>query len=226
MATVLGRRAVVARDQGDYVAAQALLEESLALWRRLGDRHGLVRALADLGNVRRDVGEPASAHDLFTESLALHRALGDERGIANSLYCLALVARDRGQLAKVRPLLEESLVIERRLHNQQLIALRLAHLERAARDAGDYAASRRFRAESLPMFRALGAKRDIAGCLEGSARLAAIEERPARAMCLLGAAAALRASIGAPLPPADAVELDELAQMVRAQISSAEAALA
>src|SRR5262249_51944143 len=61
--------------QGDG-AAEAPIAESVALWRELGDRRGLGRALWLLGMVRRYQRRTPDA-SLAEESLALGRELGD-----------------------------------------------------------------------------------------------------------------------------------------------------
>ena len=81
----------VALDQGDYPAARALLEESLAIRRELGDREGIAASLSNLGNVALYQGDYPAARALHEESLAIRRELGDRCGIFYSLEGLAAV---------------------------------------------------------------------------------------------------------------------------------------
>ena len=94
----------VALDQGDYPAARALLEESLAIRRELGDRWGIARALSNLGNVALNQGDYPAARALLEESLAIRRELGDRSGIPYSLEGLAAVVaslRDSLRAARI-----------------------------------------------------------------------------------------------------------------------------
>jgi tetratricopeptide (TPR) repeat protein len=81
----------VALDQGDYPAARALLEESLAIRRELGDRHGIATSLSNLGYAALNQGDYPAARALYEESLAIRRELGDQFGILYSLEGLAAV---------------------------------------------------------------------------------------------------------------------------------------
>jgi len=55
----------------------------------------------------------------------------------------------------------------------------------------------------------IGEKRGIAYCLEGFAKIAARYGNGRQAACLLGAAEALRQTIGAPLSQVECAELDQ-----------------
>ena len=59
-AKALNVAGVLARRQGDYPAARALHEESLAIRRQLGDRRGMAASLNNLGNVAVKQGDLAS----------------------------------------------------------------------------------------------------------------------------------------------------------------------
>ncbi len=78
--------------QDDYRAARTLQEESLALFREVGDKGGLAYSLFNLGQVAYAQDEYATAHDLHRESLALFRELGQQQGIAGSLEAFAALA--------------------------------------------------------------------------------------------------------------------------------------
>jgi Tetratricopeptide repeat len=87
---------VIARNRGDQAAARTLLEESLGLFRELGDQWGIGLLLNNLARVARDLGDWTWMAELCAESLALFREVGDRHGIAWVLSNLAIVARSRG----------------------------------------------------------------------------------------------------------------------------------
>jgi len=87
-------------DLGDRARGVALLEESLALCRRLGDRSGIALALEQLGRAALEGGDPARASALFAESLALRRDLGATARLIACLEGLAAVAGVSGQDAR------------------------------------------------------------------------------------------------------------------------------
>ncbi|MDQ6671067.1 MAG: tetratricopeptide repeat protein, partial [Chloroflexota bacterium] len=92
--------AVVARDQRDTMTACRLFDESIAVRRAIGDRHGLALTLANLADVVRQQGDYDSANALLAESLATDHELGAAPRIAFLLECLAGVSADQGRAAR------------------------------------------------------------------------------------------------------------------------------
>lgn len=86
--------------------------------------------------------------------------------------------------------------------------LALAVLGFTAELRGDPDRARALHREGLAAARALGDVRALALALEGLAGAAAAGGEPERAARLLGAADAARASVGAPLPPAERHDVD------------------
>jgi predicted ATPase/class 3 adenylate cyclase len=165
-AKVLNAAGALACLQGDYPAAWAWHEESLAIRRHLGDRSGTARSLGNLGIVARDQGDYASARALYEEGLAIVRELGDRRGIGAALGNLAVVTLDQGDFASAALLNEECLEIMRERGDLQGIAFSLHNLGYMSSAKGDYPAARALNEESLAIRRQLGDRRGIAISLE------------------------------------------------------------
>jgi tetratricopeptide (TPR) repeat protein len=212
---------VVAFTQGDYTQAQALHEESLALYRALGDKHGIAEALRNLGPVAHEQGDYAQAQALHEESLALYRALGDKYGTAVLLCNLGLVAHEQGDYAQARALHEESLALYRALGAKRGIAISLGNLGLVAHEQGDYAQARALHEESLALYRALGDKQGIAISLACHTALAVATERIERAVRLAGAMEALLQAQGAVLEALERRLCDTAVNTARAQLDSA-----
>ena len=87
----------MALEQGDYPAARARFEETLAIMRGLGGRRRITNSLDNLGNVAFEQGDYLAAGALHEESLAIRRKLDDRMGIASSLEELAGVAASLGR---------------------------------------------------------------------------------------------------------------------------------
>jgi hypothetical protein len=66
--------------------ARPLYEQSLALYRSLGDRWSTAYVLEELGWLAWDLPAHGEASRLFEESLAIRQSLEDRRGVARSLY--------------------------------------------------------------------------------------------------------------------------------------------
>ncbi len=198
-AKALNRAGVMAWRQGDHAAAQALLEESLTLFRELGDQRGIANVLNYSGNIAWAQGDLERAKALHEESLAIRRALGDQGGIASSLGNLGNIAWAQGDYERAKVLYEECLALFRELGNQWGVANVLNNLGVVVRAQGDYGRARVLLEESLMLFRELGSQWGIANALEELAKLAGVKGQRERAVRLLGAAESLREAIGAPM---------------------------
>ncbi len=216
--------AVTALDRGDAAEAGALFEEALALWRLLGDRVAVARSLSNLAKVARVQGDYARARALHEECLSIFRELGDRTGAAWALDQQADLAREQGDVVAARTLCERSLAEFRQIGDRWGIAGTLADLGNLARDQAEYSRARALYGESLRIFRDLDHKRGIARLLEGIACCAAGEGRPDASLRLAGAAAALRQTLGTPLPPAERVALERGLAAAREALSGSDSA--
>jgi predicted ATPase len=163
---------VLATEQGDYSAANALMRESLNIARELGDNQGVAVSLNALAVVARDNGEIAEAHALFQESLGVWKALGDLKAIARALSNLANVLKLQGEYDHARSLHAECLAIFQGLGDRTGVAWSLNNQGDVARDQGDSAAARALYEQGLGMFRELGDRWGIAGTLADLGNLA------------------------------------------------------
>jgi len=200
----------VATWQGDYATARDLNGESLAIRRELGDTPGVATLLNNLGIIARFQRDLTSARQMNEESLALFRAMGDRWAVGQLLNNQACVASDQADYAEARLLLQESLMIRRQLGDKAGLALSLNTLADVVLDEGKFVDARPLLDESLAINRELGDQTAIAYLLEDYAGLAAAEARPEKALKLASFTAALRESIGAPLPPSEQARVDRM----------------
>jgi predicted ATPase/DNA-binding XRE family transcriptional regulator len=155
-AKVLLGAGVLAREQGDCSHAVTLLEESLQLCRKLGDKGGVAETLSHLGRVVQLEGNYVQAATLIEESLALYRELPSKRGIAEALYSLGRTAQRQGNYAQAAARFEECLALYQELGNRWGAAETLCNLGGAAQCQGDYARAVALLEESLALCRELG----------------------------------------------------------------------
>jgi predicted ATPase/DNA-binding SARP family transcriptional activator len=151
-AKALYRSGELAYGQGDYGPATALLEQSLELYRRRADQHGMACVLRGLGNVYSSLGDERQAAVLRAESLALFRATGDAWGIA---WMLLEIGRTEPDRARQAALLEESLALARAGGYKRTIATALGNLGKLARLSGKYAQAATLMQEALTIGREL-----------------------------------------------------------------------
>lgn len=202
-AGALGVLGVAAKDQGQRAAARQLFAESAALYRAAGDAAGEAGALGYLGILAAEEAQLPAARAFYEQSLALRRRSGDRWGVAASLNNLGLAAWQAGESGQAEVHLTESLAIRRELGDRRCMAISLNALGLLLCQQGDLAGARQRFRESLQLARETGDRRSIAFSLEAFARLATAERDDERAGLLAGAAAALRARVGAPLDPSN-----------------------
>ncbi len=88
---------VLQRDLGDLTQARAWLEESLALRRRVGDKHGSASTLGSLGGVLIDAGQISASLHVLRRARALmdDGTYGSERSFVDLLTATALALAGR-----------------------------------------------------------------------------------------------------------------------------------
>lgn len=219
VASVLGNLGVIAFARGDYAKATKLHEGSLDHFRELDNTIGIASALSELGNVALYQDEVARAERFLEESLALSRAAQDDHSIALALRRLGAVVLRRGDLARAKRVLQESLELYQGLGAVPGVASVLNSLGMVALTEGDCTRAKKFLRESLLKYRDVGDKWHIALCLDRLARVAAAQEHGELAARLLGAADALRETIGAPLPPSEHAGREQALRVARERLS-------
>lgn len=199
---------MIAYDQGDYPGMYVLIEEGLAIQRELGDKAGIAYALSALGVAAHEQGDDATTRSLYEESLAISRELEDTYGIAHALSILSVNAYEQGDYERARALEDEAVVIKQEAGDRRGLAYSLRTLGQVAAALQNTELAQARLEESLAIQQELGDKRGMAGALEAFAALAVQRQDLARAARLWGAAAALRAAIGAPASPRTRAKLE------------------
>src|SRR6266699_1646026 len=177
---------------GSLDRAEEFYEQSLALYRELGDTLGIANCLHLLADISWGRGNLAEARAFGEESLLLFREGGDKRSVAYLLYHLGSLAVEQGEYTRGRDLLTESLTINRELGDTRIIALSLFNLVLLYwLSGGDLAQAHTWLDESFALFREVGDKESIANCLYLSGMLAHSEGDAASARSLTEQALAI-----------------------------------
>ena len=192
---------LMAMDQADYPAAQALQEEALAIYRTVRDRLGIARMLNNLGLVAIEQADHSAAQCLLEEAMVKRRELGDLQGVSLGLNNLGVVAQLLGQHSKAQALYEEALAIQRSLGDRGMHANLTHNLGSALCLQGDHSQGKAKLKEALAVRAELSYRGGIVDSLDEFAVLAWLQDQPARAACLWGRAARLREEIGSGQSP-------------------------
>jgi len=195
-ARLLARAAELAYRQSDYPATHVLAQESLEIYRKLGDQQGIASMLIKLGNAATERGSYATASRFLEEALTIWRQQKDIHGTARALISLGFSALRSGDahLANVR--LEEALSLSRELGDARSMGFELSGLGEVALRLGDYARATQLMEESLELRRQLGNKWGV-GVSLGMLGWVAMRERDwDRAITRLGESLEVRQDIG------------------------------
>ena len=154
-ASALDGSAQLAFAHGDFPAQWDFLQESLGIWRRLGQAAHVAQCLSDLGVAAHIRGESRTARSLLDEALESARIAGDQRQIAMALNGLGRLALqdDPPQAAAY---FEEGLACIRQAGDLRRATVILGNLAVAVRNQGRIVLARARMEEQLACARELG----------------------------------------------------------------------
>jgi predicted ATPase len=184
---------------GDEARARRLLKQSLPLYRQAGDRLGMGLTASALGHLLASQHEYLVAVDLLEQTLDQLRAMAGEQlaGPERLQYLLdvALASNFLGQIElglgdhdRAAELFTDGLAAARGASDRFTILVSLHDLALSSQARGDLAAAARLLQEGLRLAAEAGDEPSLAYYLEALAALAARQDNPWRAACLLAAA--------------------------------------
>ena len=185
---------------GDPARKAALIRESLALARALGDKTRIAWALMEMGLVERD-RHYTQGIAFLTESLGMFEELKENLWVSRISFLLAETYIRNGILEAARPLWKRGLELSRAANDRFHIAWGLEGLGNLERLEGHLEQARQLYLESLPLKVRVMDKMGITYSLEAFARLAAAQKQFERAALLWGAAEGLGESLNLSLTP-------------------------
>src|SRR6185437_1446015 len=134
---------------------------------------------------------------------------------------LGVVALDQGDFALAAERFGKHLANVRELGDPKLVAVALTNLGLVALARKQFGAARGYHLRSLELAETAGELRSVAESLAEIAQVDAAEGNPERAAVLFGAAAALRVSIGAPVPGPERDRLQAAVDAARQSLGGA-----
>ena len=218
IATALQLLGSVNRERGRYQRAIELHQESLALWRALGNKRGIGRSLNYIGFASWLHGDFERTEEVCEETLSLFRELGDKEGVVWALMNLAAVKYYTELYEQAVALCREALTLSREIGYKEGIAWSLNYWGNVARRQKQFELGKTMLQESLELHDELEDRWRVASVLESLAGIAFEQQEAERAVRLLGAADALRMSVGTPLPPVEMEDRDPYLKLARAAL--------
>ncbi len=192
----------------------SLLEESLAIFRRLGDPFLIGTAhyylSYHLGWTFLNSGDFAQATQWLQENLDLAEALGADLGKVITYSTLGQLARIQGDFERSESLFKKGLVICRQFGEDYQASVTLASvlygLGQLAFAQGNHDKAFAYQKDALELQRKWGMSTEMALSLEALAIVFAASQREVKAAKLFAAAEAYRQMKGYPLPQIDQAE--------------------
>jgi predicted ATPase/DNA-binding SARP family transcriptional activator/DNA-binding CsgD family transcriptional regulator len=203
--------------QGDLHVARSQLEESVAIWRELGNtRDGLAYALWLLGLVMLAQGETVVARSLAEESVEISRTIkADDFGLSMSLAILGMVVLKQEEHTLATSLLEESVAVARRTGDGWVVCLSYRYLAVASFQRGEHDRGVALIKESLAVLGNVPEHWYTSRSIECLAVMVSIEGDHSRAARLFGAGEVLREAIGASQGPFYLVDYEQAVTAAR-----------
>jgi predicted ATPase len=164
-ATALDGAGQLASVQADHEAQRAYQQESLAIWRELGDDLRIASCLGDLGSAAHILGEYPLAQSLYTEVLKLAEHAGDDQQTGQALSGLGRLALHQDEPEKATSYYTESMARFRKTGDLRRATLILGNLGVVAINTGDLELAEERLTEHLDNARRLGDYKLTSGAL-------------------------------------------------------------
>jgi len=213
--------------RNDWRMVRPLYEESLALYRELGDQAWVGRGLNGLGLVAQKDGDHEAAVQLFEDALAQVDGIEDPQAVANCMDNLSVSLGVLGDMDRALAMVERARAIRASMSDQLAVARSHVTIGMLRLLAGDAAAAKGSLEEAVRMARdqkdnmtlALGLAR-LGGAMHLLGDDAAAEAAYQEAMAIAGRVGAARAMAltidGLATMAADRLDLERAAQLFAA----------
>jgi DNA-binding CsgD family transcriptional regulator len=217
-------RLAIHQGEGNRQRAEALIAQSLALWRTLGDKKQVAVSLIRLGLAYIDQERYDEAAARTQEAFALFEELRDMTvtaapGASIALTNLGDIAYAQGEYARAAAYYAEALARQRAMGFTWAAGTTLAGLGNLARVQGDIVEGAARYRESLDHWRSHGDPQAGIDALAGLANVALAWGQPERAARLLAAVAAFMEVAGGSFFPSDRADQERTLAAARAALS-------
>jgi len=192
------RASVLARSVGRDAEAIRFADESLRLYRLVGDLTGQASALMVRGCVDLNQGDPRGG-TLVAEAAELFRATGERHGRVVALTNLMVAAMARGDGEEALRLGPQCLELARELGNAVVLALAAFNCALSEALLGRYDEARGHLTESIRASGTIGYREEIVYCLLAAGLVAAGTGQADRAATLVGALDEIALTSGTPI---------------------------
>ena len=140
----------------DYIKANEYLEESLLIFRQLGNNMNIAYCYILYGLIEVNLKNLEKARTLMNDGLSLMRKANYKYGVGNALFNLGNIELKLGNLEKAKSFIEECLMIKIEFHDKRTVAACFSKLSQIAELLSDYKKSLLLFCSSLKINEDLG----------------------------------------------------------------------
>jgi predicted ATPase/class 3 adenylate cyclase len=200
----------------------AVADEALAIYRDLGDEHGLADATEMVGWAHLQLGDLPAAQAKLTEAVDRYTALGMPQKAAATLPGLGIIAQFQGDLVAARRLFQAATDDLRNLNDLFMAAMTEIMIGGVDQLEGSLEAAEQHYDAGLSTYQGIDNVMGVSWALYSFADLAVRRGQPERALCLVGASDRLRG--GTDLPALVTATLGDVGERARERFDDGAAA--
>jgi tetratricopeptide (TPR) repeat protein len=218
IAGALENLAEVSLDRRKYADAHSFAEESLWLYRKLEDKHGIATALRALGIAAHNEAKLDRARFSCEQSVEIFRELGDRSCLIQTLSALARQLQHQGELQNAFVTIQEARKIMDSVEKELGATSVFDVYGRIALALGNLPEARKQFLDGLEFQQVSKDARFVPSLLEGLAGLI----QPQSAIRLMGAAASLREKTNLPLMRVEQDEYERTITTLKTRVNEAD----
>jgi predicted ATPase/class 3 adenylate cyclase/uncharacterized protein HemY len=178
-------RILLRADQESWRLCHPYLDESLKLYRQLGDKAGIAKVLMLLGLISIVEGDDASAHSVAEEALQLYQQIGDNAGLAIAYYRFGQLFTRQCDFRSAYREFRASETYYRRAGDKSTLAYTLNELGVVALYMGNYPTGEQLLAEAVDLLREIRDPFGVAMLLSSLGEALAYQGQYAKARSIL-----------------------------------------
>ena len=105
-------------EENQLQEALKTLKETLAIYRKIGDKKGEAQTLYNIGYVYEKEDKHLEALKIYQQALSIHRSIDDKKGEAQTLHNIGLFYQRLNQYAKALDYYQKALEIHRSINGK------------------------------------------------------------------------------------------------------------
>jgi tetratricopeptide (TPR) repeat protein len=150
---------------GDSAKTIDLLNQSIALFAKAGNRQGAARASMLIGDLLSDQGDFPGAMKQYEQDLQTFRAIGAKKSESSTLERIGNVYYAQGNLPEAKKYYEQTLSFDREINDLNMLAVGYGNLANVLDGMGDLAGTLSMQQQSMAAFNQVGDRRGTSATL-------------------------------------------------------------